>query len=147
MATFYSDQITNDNAVPTVPNKPYAQIGRVRRAYWTYTTPAASPPGVADFVELVKVPEGAVIQRIVTVNEALSSAGGTAGADIGYSGADTRYGTAVDLDAAGTDTSADTIAKNFGDVLTAEKTIRAKVTGEAWAISSKFYGYVEYLKD
>jgi len=147
MATFYSDSRANDVAVPAVPNKPYNQIGRVRRAYWTYTTPSSGMPTVGDYIELVTVPVGAVIMQIVTAAEAMSTGGGTAGFDIGYSGADTRYGMAIDVDAAGQDITGHTIALNHGDVLTQDQVIRARVTGEQWAASKKFYGYVEYLKD
>lgn len=147
MSTFKSDQRTNETAVPPVSIKPYEREGRVRVASWTYTTPASSAPGTSDTVELVRLPAGAKILGGKTACEALSSAGGTAGVSIGYTGATTRYASSMDLDAAGEDVFANTIALNYGDVLTAEKVIIATPTGETWAVDSKFYGHILYAID
>lgn len=143
MATFYSVQRANDVAAVPVPNDPRMK-SKPFYACWEYTTPASGMPTVGDYIELVKLPSGARIIDGESFNEAMSTGGGTAGYDIGYSGADTRYGAAIDVDAAGSDRFANTIALNHADVLTAEKVIRAKVTGEQWAASKKFFGYIRY---
>lgn len=119
--------------------------GKRHTITFTYTTPAASAPAVGDYVELCKVPAGARILGGKLVVEALSSGAGVAGADVGYDGADTRYLAAGNLDAAATVNFGDSIALNYGEVLTAEKTLRAKVTGEAWAVSKKVYGEVSVI--
>ena len=49
------------------------------------------------------------------------------------------------MDAAGVDEFGHTIALNFGDVISGETTLRAKVGGEALAVSKKLYGYVDVL--
>lgn len=144
MATFYSDQRTNALANPPVAIDP-VYASKVVRLEWTYTTPASGAPAVGDYVELVKLPKGARVLGGKVICEALSSGAGTAGADIGYSGADTRYAAALNLDAAAQADFGNTIALNYGDVLADEKVLRAKVTGEAWAVSKKVYGYVEYM--
>lgn len=145
MATVYSDQITkNDQTVPRKFNDANTR-GWKATLYFSYTTPASGAPAVGDYIELVKIPDNARILGGKIVAEAMSSGAGTATLDIGYSGADTRYAAALDVDAAGVDEFGHTIALNFGDVISGETTLRAKVGGEALAVSKKLYGYVDVL--
>lgn len=145
MATVYSDQITkNDQTVPRKYNDANTRGASVK-LFFSYTTPASSAPAVGDYIELVKIPDNARVVGGKVVAEAMSSGAGTAGVSIGYSGADTRYGSALNIDAAATVEFANTIALNFGDVVSGETTLRALVTGEALAVSKKLYGYIEVL--
>jgi len=144
MANFYSTQRANTVANPPVMN-PSRDVGKPFRVWFDYTTPASGMPAVGDTIELVTLPSGARIVGGVAWAEAMSTGAGTAGFDVGYSGAANRYGAAKNVDAAAKVTFADTIAENAGDVLTAERTIIATVTGEQWAANRKFYGYIDVL--
>ena len=144
MATFYSTQRANTVANPPVMN-PSRDFGKPFRVWFDYTTPASGAPNVNDTIELVTLPSGCRILGGVAWAEAMSTGVGTAGFDIGYSGDLTRYGASKNVDAAAKVTFADTIAENVGDVLTVERTILATVTGEQWAASKKFYGYIDIL--
>lgn len=124
---------------------PSRDMGKPFRVWFDYTTPASGMPAVGDTIELVTLPSGARIVGGVAWAEAMSTGAGTAGFDIGYAGAANRYGAAKNVDAAAKVTFADSIAENVGDVLTAEQTIIATVTGEQWAASKKFYGYIDVL--
>lgn len=154
MANFYSTQITNLRAKPVTFLKPSELVGRLRVAYWSYTTPASGAPGIADFIALTKLPKDGREIAISAVWEAMSSGAGTAGADFGVATDDAGasfaadYATALNMDAAG--------FKHFDAVidklpratpLTAERWVHAKVTGEALAVSKKLQGHVLYVVD
>jgi hypothetical protein len=153
MATFYSTQITNFRAVPKVMGKPSELAGRVRTAYFDYVTPASSAPAVGEYVILTKVPANARVLDGVVAFEAMSSGGGTAGADFGPAADDAGtsfaadYGTAINMDAAGSSRLTPAVDKLPSLVYTAEKYICAKVTGEAWAVSKKVQGCFTYVVD
>lgn len=152
---FYSDQITDiDQTKPAKMVKPNELKGRVRAAYFSYKTPAAGAPAVGEIVQLVKVPKGARIIDQYLNWEALSSGAGTAGADIGDGGDADRFLTALNMDSAGEksrgfrlDNSAREPALGFGYEYTAEDTIDATVTGEAWAVSKYVRGVFFYVLD
>ncbi len=155
MANFYSDQVANfENSSPRVMVKPHELRGRVRIARWSYTTPAASAPAVGDYIALTKLPAQAVVINVRAVWEAMSSGAGTAGADYGV--ADDKNGTnfaadftsALNMDAAGFK-SFDSVIDKLPSVTpyTAERWVCAKVTGEAFATTKKFQGFVEYVVD
>lgn len=144
---YKSTQQTDLDAIPRKNLKPNELGGRIRIAFWTFTTGSVTAPDVNDTIDLVTLPKGARILGGQTVNEAMSSAGGTAGVSIGIAGAAAKYASALDLDAAGSDLFANTIALNYGEVLAAETKIIATVTGEAWATSKKFYGHILYAVD
>lgn len=146
---FYSDQITDvDQSTPARLVKPNELRGRARTYYFSYKTPASGAPAVGEVVQLVKVPKGARVLGLYLNWEALTSAGGTAGADIGDGGDADRFIAALNMDAAGEkaqgfrlDNSAREPALGFGYEYTVEDTIDATVTGEAWAISKYVRGY------
>ena len=145
MASFYSTQMALILG-NTVPDKIKMQErGVMRVARWTYTTPASGAPGTSDTLYVCRLPLGAILLGGKTAAEAMSSAGGTAGYDIGYAGATNRYGNDIDIDAAGEDFFGNTIALNYMDELTAEQDIIVTPTGETWAVSSKFYGEFHYM--
>lgn len=145
MASFYSTQMTLLLA-NSVPDKIKQQErGVIRAAIWTYTTPATGAPGTSDVIYVCRLPNGARLLGGKTANEAMSSAGGTAGYSLGTVAAPTTYASAVDIDAAGADEFGNTIALGYGTVLSAETDIVATPTGETWAVSSKFYGEFRYM--
>ena len=146
MAEHKSDQITNLDAVPVVLPKANELHGRLRVAYWSFTTPTG---GVAinDTIKLVRLPKGARIVHGHYVNEAMTTGAGAATVEIGVSGTAAKYLEATSVDAAGSGDFADTIARNFGDELTAETDIVATATVEAWATAKKFNGVIYYVVD
>tara|TARA_Y100000310_G_scaffold249219_1_gene255238 strand:- start:215 stop:661 length:447 start_codon:yes stop_codon:yes gene_type:complete len=148
MATVKSTQVT---ALDTSLTKLRASelYGRVRVAYFDYTTPASSAPGIGDILQAVKLPKGVRILAISLAWEALSSAGGTAGATIGTTDDPNRFITAKDMDAAGVLHMLPVIDQLPDSVLTvAEPTyLILTVTGEAWAVSKKIQGYVLFVQD
>jgi hypothetical protein len=146
MASYKSVQQTNIDASPRVMLKPNEMGGRVRVAYWEYVVPTGNI-AVNDTIDLVTLPKGARILGGKSFNEAMTTAGGTAGYSIGIVGTVAKYGLTIDVDAAGSDDFANTIALNFGELLTVQTTIIAKVTGEAWVAAAKFYGYILYAVD
>lgn len=146
MASFNSTQYADTLAKPAARLKPNEWGGRVRRSWWDFTTPAGGL-ALTDTVNLVKLPKGARILGGRVGFGAMSSAAGTATADIGYAGAATRYAAAINVDAAGESDFADTAARNFGEELAADQTIIATAGGEAWAAAQSFTGYIEWVRD
>ena len=154
MANFYSDQITNFRASPKTFLKPSELAGRVRVAYFSYTTPSASAPAVADFVAMTKVPANSRVLSGQVVWEALSSAAGTAGADWGQATDDAGtsfaadFVSALNMDAAGAQVFTAVIDKiPLATPYTSERYLLAKVTGEAWATTKKVQGFFTYVID
>lgn len=146
MAAYKSDQRTNVTASPPTMLKANEKGGRVRQAFFSFTTPSGGL-ALADTVELVTLPKGARVLGGAGAAEAMSTSTGTAGADIGVAGTAAKYGSAVDLDAAGAFTFADTVVRNYGEELSADATVIATVVGEAWAGSKKLQGHVLYVQD
>lgn len=145
MATVYSDQVTKyDQSSPSKKIQKNEHSGGTK-IWFSYTTPAGAGPAVADVIQLCKIPDNARVIGGVAWAEAMSTGAGTAGFDIGITGATQRYGAAKNVDAAARVTFADSIAENVGDVISGETYLLATVTGEAWAVSKKFYGYVNVL--
>ena len=154
MASFYSDQVTNMRATPRVLVRPTDLQGRVRVAYWTYTTPAASAPAIADFVTTTLLPANARELNMMAQWEAMSSGAGTAGADHGPATDDqgtgfaNDYVAALNMDAAGFkvfDAVLDKLPR--ATVSTSLKYVAAKVTGEALATTKKYQGFISYVID
>jgi hypothetical protein len=152
MATVYSTQVTAlDVTSPAAVLKPSELAGRVRIAYFDYTTPSSGAPAVGDVLRAVKLPKHARVIDFMLVWEALSSGGGTAGADVGLSasGQGARYLAALNMDSAGTQRGTPTIDKLPDGTLLADNPtyFTLTVTGEAWATSKKIQGWVSYVKD
>ena len=147
--TFYSEQIAKlDNTVPRIKLPAKEGYGRLRHIYFSYKTPAASMPTVADVVQLCRIPIGARLAGLFVANEALSTGAGAAGADFGDSGDADRIVAALSLDAAGGAYVIPRIDTNLVPVLgvgyeyTAETVLTATVTGEQWAASKYVRGFV-----
>jgi hypothetical protein len=154
MADFYSEQITkSDQTTPAVFLDPTDLGGRERVARFDFKTPASSAPAVGENIYLARLPAGARVLAIYANWEAMSSAAGTAGADFGDAGDDDRFITALNMDAAGSgfqalrlDATA-TPALGYGYKYAAATLVKAKVTGEAWAVSKYLRGHVVYVVD
>lgn len=146
MAEHKSDQIAGQDATPATLPKANELHGRVRVAYWSFTTPAG---GVAinDTVRLARLPQGARVLGGHFTAEAMTSGGGAATVSIGINGAADRYLEATSVDAAVAAAFGDSIARNFGDERAAETDIVATATVEAWAAAKRFDGYVFYAVD
>lgn len=156
MAFFNSDQLTNlEQTTPVVKLKPAELMGRVRVAYFTYTTPATGAPAIGDIVNMTKLPANSRALYLGLVWGALSTGVAIAGADWGV--ADDAAGTnisadfqtALNMDAAGSlNITPLVLDKIPNSTLYANiKYVVARVTGEAWATSTKVQGFVMYVLD
>lgn len=146
MAETKSDQITNDDARPPVTN-PMGTVGaHVRRTYFSWTVPVGNA-AIADTAILAKVPSGARIVGGHAAWEAMTTAGAAATGELGDGTTAAKYLEATDMDAAGSADFADTIARNFGEVLAAELTLTLTVSVEAFAAGQTLAGYIEYMAD
>lgn len=146
MASHNSDQIAKLSATPRSLVKANEAHGRVRIAWWSFTTPAGGV-AVSDTVSLVNIPQGARVVGGRIAWEALSSGGGTATVSLGVAGSAAKYLGATDADAAGGAEFGHTVALNHGDALTEDTILVATAGGEAWAASKVVKGYVLYVVD
>ncbi len=146
MASYNSDQYgTVAGAVPDEV-KPNEWGGRVRIAAWTYTTPSGGLT-VNDTINLVKLPKGARVLGGRVDFGAMSSSTGTATANIGISGAASKYASGLNVDSAGQADFANTTALGMLAETSDEETVFATVGGENWAGSKSFDGYILYVVD
>lgn len=116
--------------------------GRLRIAFFDFTT-LASGGADGDSYNLTKIPKGARILRIETVNDAIGTA---AVAKIGITGSLSKYGAAIDMAAAGADLFCQTVA-TYGLRTTAEETLIMTLTGVAPNASARVKGHVTYVVD
>jgi predicted NBD/HSP70 family sugar kinase len=147
MTTFKSDQIAVLDAVPASLPKANERHGRLRLHYWSFVTATGGGPAVNDTVVIARLPRGARILGGRAVAEAMSSGGATAQVSIGLVADAARYLEASSVDAAAGLSFADTVARNFGEELSAVTDIVATALGEAWAGAKKFNGYILYAVD
>jgi hypothetical protein len=147
MAAYKSDQVTGLDATPPSVPKANERHGRLRLHYWSFTTAAGAGPAINDTITVARLPQGARILGGRLVNEAMSTAAGTAQVTLGIAGDTARYLEANSVDAAGGLSFADTVLRNFGDELAAGTDVIATVLGEAWAPVKKFNGYILYALD
>ncbi len=94
MATLYSDQATNYNAVPQVKNKTQDMAGRIRVAFAKVTLDALTGSGT-DSVEMFRLPAGARILEGILSSAALGASTSLVVGHATYKKAD---GTVVPLD-------------------------------------------------
>lgn len=146
MAEHKSDQITGLETVPVALPQTNTLHGRVRVAYWSFTTPAGGV-AIGDTVKLVRLPKGCRLLAGRFTAEAMSTGAGAASVTIGVSGSAARYLEATSIDAAAAGDFADTLARNFGDERTAETDVIATASVEAWAASKRFDGWIAYAVD
>lgn len=146
MAVQKSDQITNITAIPPVKTRTSEMGGRVRVAYFSFTTPAGGV-AIADTVQLCVIPKGARILGGEAKFEAMSTGAGAATVELGDGTTAAKYLAATSVDAAGKAAFADTVALNYGELLTSELTLTATASVEAWAAAKKLYGHVLYALD
>lgn len=116
--------------------------GRQRMAYFSFSTLAAGGAD-GDSYNLTKIPKGARILGIFTVNAAL---GAGVVSKIGITGNLTKYGSAVDYAAAGFDFYCQTVA-TYGLTTTAEETLIMTLTGAAPTAAAAIAGHVTYVVD
>jgi hypothetical protein len=138
-----STQVTAIDSVDYDQLRPDEAHGRVRMAFWEFTTLAAGGAD-GDSFAACEIPKGARILGIKTCNEAL---GAGVVASVGITGALTKYGTGIDMAAAGEDFCANTIALNYGVRTTAKERILIVMTGAAPAATKKVNGHVLYVID
>lgn len=122
--------------------KPNEAFGRVRIAFFDFTTLAAGGAD-GDSYNLNKIPKGARVIQIKTVNAAL---GAGVLAKIGITGTLSKYGSAIDMAAAGEDFFCVTLA-TYGLETTAEETLIMTLTGAAPTASAQVKGHVLYILD
>jgi hypothetical protein len=137
-----STQMATINSASFDQLKPNEAHGRLRTAFFYFTT-LATGGADGDSYNLNKIPKGARVLRIETVNEALGS---SVVAKIGITSSLSKYGSAVDMAAAGADLFCQTVATH-GLVTTAEETLIMTLTGAAPAASKIVQGHVTYVVD
>lgn len=140
---YFSDQLTNVDKVPSVWMKPN-ENGKLRVKFFSYTVPAGNL-ATDKLIELCRLPKGARILRGRFASEAMSTAGGTAGCEIGDGTTSDLFKAKTSVDAAAAFDFASTIAENQGLELTVDTSIVAKTKDEAWAAGAKLNGYVIYV--
>jgi hypothetical protein len=143
MADKYSTQMANATAIPRVGIDSRDQ-GKKRTLYFDYTVPVGNL-AVGQTIALRDIPAGVRLLGGKTANTALSSAGGTAGISIGDGTTAAKYGSAIDMDAAGTDEFGNTIALYYGEYVSTAFTLTATVTGEALVAAGEIRGEISFL--
>lgn len=139
MAILKSDRRVNATADPVVLNK----ADGMQVESWRFNT-GTSAPQINDVIELVTLPPGSRVLRIVTANEAM---GASATYDMGDSADPNRFTAAPrDVAAAGADVSAETIADAHGHVYASATVLQMTVLGAAWNTDADIDGYVIYSK-
>lgn len=142
MATRNSTQAATFTSVAFDPLKPNELGGRLRIAFFDFTTPASGGAD-GDIYVLTRLPKGARVIGLVTVNEAL---GASVVAKVGIVGADTKYGSAIDMAAAGADPFVQTVA-TYGLETTAEEDVIMTLTGAVPTASRIVKGHFTYVVD
>lgn len=142
MPAFRSNQETRRTAAAYKPLKANESRGRVRIAYFDWTTVAGL--AIADTLDLVQLPDAA---RVLAGRIAFGALGAGATVDIGVAGAQARYLAAGAVAAAGTLDFANTTASNIGDELAADTVIFATITGAAWAAGQVIRGWIMYAQN
>lgn len=137
-----SAQMAKINSVDFDMLKPNEQHGRQRAAYFNTSTLAAGNAD-GDSYNLTKIPKGARVLDIFLTTEAM---GAGVVAKIGITGTLDKYGSAVDIAAAGADHFCQTVA-TYGLETTAEETLILTLTGAAPAASKLIKGHVTYVVD
>ncbi len=158
MTTFYSDEVTNINAVPPVALSPVDHHGKVRIAHVTYSQVATGTAG--DTVELCKLPAGRVrvLGRLSSLYHNLTV--GSATLDVGWAAYTDLDGAAeaavgdglddgIDTETAGTINLGTNVAAAGGSQLFESEegvTITATLVGEPQA-GDDLVGFVAYVCD
>ncbi len=137
-----STQMATINDVGFGQLQPDELNGRLRVAFFNVVM-LASGGADGDSYNLTKIPKGARILRIETVNEAL---GASVVAKIGITGSLSKYGAAIDYAAAGADLFCQTVA-TYGLRTTTEETLIMTLTGAAPTASAVLKGHVTYVVD
>lgn len=147
MAVQKSDQITNNEAFPPVANPPGTIAAEVRRTYFSKTIEAGNL-GIGDTLELVQdLPVGGRIVGGHVTWEAMTTGAGAATMELGDGTTAAKYLEATSVDAAGSTSFADTIARNFGERISARFKLIATASVEAWAAGQKIAGYIDVMTD
>lgn len=146
MTTYYSDQITNERAVPRVLNSARDKGGRVRCANFDYTVPTGNI-ATSSTVQLCKVPAGARLLGGFFAATAMSSDSGDASIQIGDGTTAAKYLGTTSVDSAAAASFGVTKALGYGEELTAELIVTATVVTEAWVAAGVISGHVLYVLD
>lgn len=143
MTAFKSTQETKRTATPPKMLSTDEMKGRIRVAYFDFTTPADGV-AIGDTVDLVTLPKGA---RILGGRSAYEAMGAGATMQIGVSGDADKYFAAASVAAAGNAAIAADVATNTGDVLADETTVFATAGGANWAAGKRLCGHLAWVLD
>ena len=146
MTAYKSSQETRRTAIPPKMLATNEMGGRQRVAYFEYIVPAGGV-AVNDTIDLITLPLGARVLGGSIAFEAMSSGAGTSQLQIGTAASVNKYLDTTSVDAAGAALIANTIACGFGEELSADTLLIAKVLGEVWAAGKKLSGWIEYALD
>ena len=144
MANVDSTQYANSTAVPISLAKPNELGGRVRIAYFSYTTPSAGLTN-GDVIRATTLPKGA---RIIEGRLAWEALGASTTLSVGYTGSATRYLGATSSATAGGTHIANTVALNYGEELSSSTVINITLGGANTSASAlTIRGDIKYAID
>lgn len=123
--------------------KPNEAHGRQRMAYFSGST-LATGGATGDTYQLCELPIGA---RVLGGHLVTGVMGASIVAAIGITGTTAKYGTGIDVAAAGVDLFANTIALNYGVELAAKERVFMTLSGGTPAASIAYAGHITYVVD
>lgn len=145
MANQKSDQITDLETVPIVKVAAQDATGRVRHIRFSKTL--TSNLAIGETLELCKVPRGARIIGGHAAWEAMTTGAGAATMELGDGTTANKYLEATSVDAAGASDFADTLGRNYGELVANEFTLTATASVEAWASGQAIAGHILVVTD
>ena len=145
MATYYSEQVTNEVNGLT----PAKDLAAPERRYWGFVVPAGGY-AAGSIIVLAKIPAGKRMLGGLWLN----TAGGAAATgkiqdyrttDVSPTGlgTDSKWGTLTDMTGATSQTFGNTNAKNFGSIDTVDRFLAVLTAAQTIAAGTILQGYVD----
>lgn len=144
--TYKSDQLVNVDTVPTVKRQANEK-GKLHAVFFSFTTHATLGLAIGENVEIARLPVDA---RPVWANiggEAMSTAGGTAGIQIGDGTTVDKFLEESSCDAAFNIPFFNRPGRQGGVALTGDTSIVVTAATEAWAAGKIVRGSIHYIKE
>lgn len=144
--TYKSDQLTNIDTVPMIKRQANEK-GKLHAVFFSFTTHATLGLAIGENVEVARLPADA---RPVWANiggEAMNTAGGTAGIQIGDGTTVDKFLEETSCDAAWNTVFFNRPSRAGGVALTQDTSIVVTAATEAWAAGKKVIGSIHYIKE
>lgn len=137
-----SNQRTNEDAVPSVPNIPstHATVKRIRFS----GTVTGIDVAVGTTISLCKIPKGARVQPSRWGNDAVFAGAGVT-ISIGTASTPAKYGSGIDVSGLNKTAFANTKALGEDSVTTVEEEIFATTAVDVIVATGTYEGYIEYV--